>query len=87
MIRVLAFSASVALLWAGTALAQDMAKADPAKGKQIATTVCAACHGPDGNSRRQGRCQACQHREKPRHKTTLKLINPSRDLAKNNTRL
>jgi cytochrome c553 len=50
MIRVLAFSASVALLWAGTALAQDMAKADPAKGKQIATTVCAACHGPDGNS-------------------------------------
>lgn len=23
---------------------------DPAKGKEIATTVCAACHGPDGNS-------------------------------------
>lgn len=25
-------------------------KADPAKGEQIATQVCAACHGPDGNS-------------------------------------
>lgn len=24
-------------------------KADPAKGQAIATTVCAACHGPDGN--------------------------------------
>ena len=26
------------------------AKPDPERGKQIATTVCAACHGPDGNS-------------------------------------
>jgi len=50
MIRVLAFSASVALFWAGAALAQDTAKPDPAKGKQIATQVCAACHGADGNS-------------------------------------
>lgn len=25
-------------------------KGDPAKGQPIATTVCAACHGPDGNS-------------------------------------
>ena len=25
-------------------------KADPERGKRIATTVCAACHGPDGNS-------------------------------------
>lgn len=25
-------------------------KADPAKGEQMATQVCAACHGPDGNS-------------------------------------
>lgn len=25
-------------------------KADPAKGEKIATQVCAACHGPDGNS-------------------------------------
>jgi len=26
------------------------AKADPAKGQSLASTVCAACHGPDGNS-------------------------------------
>lgn len=26
------------------------AKADPAKGQEIVTKVCAACHGPDGNS-------------------------------------
>lgn len=25
-------------------------KADPERGKQVAATVCAACHGPDGNS-------------------------------------
>ena len=50
MIRVLAIGASVALLWAGAALAQDTAKPDPAKGKQIATQVCAACHAADGNS-------------------------------------
>ncbi len=50
MIRVLAISASVALLWAGAALAQDTAKADPAKGQKIVSQVCAACHGPDGNS-------------------------------------
>jgi cytochrome c553 len=36
---------------AGTALAADPPpKADPAKGQKIATEVCAACHGPDGNS-------------------------------------
>ena len=50
MNRVLAFSVSAALLWAGTALAQDTAKADPAQGKKIVTQVCAACHGPNGNS-------------------------------------
>jgi cytochrome c553 len=50
MIRVLALSASAALLWAGAALAQDGAKADPAKGQKIVTQVCAACHGPNGNS-------------------------------------
>jgi cytochrome c553 len=32
------------------ALAQDQAKADLARGKQIATQVCAACHAADGNS-------------------------------------
>lgn len=51
MKRVLATAASVAaLLIAGQALAQEHAKADIAKGKQIAGTVCAACHAADGNS-------------------------------------
>jgi cytochrome c553 len=50
MIRVLAVSASLALLWAGAALAQDTAKPDPAKGQKIVNQVCAACHGPHGNS-------------------------------------
>lgn len=35
----------------GPALAQKApAKVDPAKGQEIATQVCAACHGADGNS-------------------------------------
>ncbi|MGH8737103.1 MAG: c-type cytochrome [Burkholderiales bacterium] len=50
MIRVLAISASVALSWAGAALAQDTAKPDLVKGQKIVSQVCAACHGPDGNS-------------------------------------
>src|SRR5512134_1426398 len=29
---------------------EKAAKPDPAKAAQIASTVCAACHGPDGNS-------------------------------------
>jgi cytochrome c553 len=40
-----------AALISGTALAaQPLPKADAAKGQQIATQVCAACHGADGNS-------------------------------------
>jgi cytochrome c553 len=40
-----------AALTSGTALAaQPLPKADAAKGQQIATQVCAACHGADGNS-------------------------------------
>ncbi|XLM23415.1 c-type cytochrome, partial [Chromobacterium piscinae] len=36
---------------AGSALAAaPVAQGDPAKGKQIVDTVCAACHGVDGNS-------------------------------------
>lgn len=31
-------------------IAQGVIKGDPAKGQQIASQVCAACHGPDGNS-------------------------------------
>jgi cytochrome c553 len=29
---------------------QSPDKTDPARGRQIATQICAACHGPDGNS-------------------------------------
>lgn len=32
------------------ALAQGAAKPDPAKAREIVNQVCAACHGPDGNS-------------------------------------
>ncbi len=40
-----------AALTSGTALAaQPLPKADAAKGQQIATQVCATCHGQDGNS-------------------------------------
>jgi cytochrome c553 len=43
-----AFAAACA---AGASLAADPPpKADLAKGQKIATEVCAACHGPDGNS-------------------------------------
>jgi cytochrome c553 len=41
----------LAALVCGNALAaQPLPKADTAKGQQIATQVCAACHGNDGNS-------------------------------------
>lgn len=42
--------ATVATLFASTALAQYVVKGDAAKGQEIAGKVCAACHGPDGNS-------------------------------------
>jgi cytochrome c553 len=50
MIRVLALSAGMVALCAGQALAQESAKPDLAKAQSIATQVCAACHGADGNS-------------------------------------
>jgi cytochrome c553 len=44
-------AAILAAAFAGTAFAADpLPKADLAKGQKIATEVCAACHGPDGNS-------------------------------------
>lgn len=49
MKRALALVAGAALLPC-LAVAQPAAKADPAKGQQIVTQVCAACHGADGNS-------------------------------------
>ncbi|AUH52886.1 cytochrome c4 [Chromobacterium sp. ATCC 53434] len=43
--------AMATLILAGNALAAAQeVKGDPAKGKPTAETVCAACHGPDGNS-------------------------------------
>jgi len=52
-IAALAFAAlapAVAMLGIGNASAQAPAKPDLAKAKQTAETVCAACHGADGNS-------------------------------------
>jgi cytochrome c553 len=47
------FAVPMALVYASLAAAADapaVAKPDLERGKQLATTVCAACHGPDGNS-------------------------------------
>jgi cytochrome c553 len=47
------FAGFISLVYAGAALSAAPAalvKPDLDRGKQIATTVCAACHGPDGNS-------------------------------------
>ncbi len=46
------FAGLMALVYASVAAAAPAAapKADLERGKQIATTVCAACHGADGNS-------------------------------------
>jgi len=49
MKRALALLAGAALLPC-LAAAQPAAKPDPAKGQQIATQVCVACHAADGNS-------------------------------------
>lgn len=48
MIRMTALA--VLLATSFTTYASEAAKADPAKGKTIAETVCVACHGADGNS-------------------------------------
>lgn len=50
MIRLLASVAGAAALWSATVAAQDSGKPDLAKGKNIASQVCAACHAADGNS-------------------------------------
>ncbi len=44
--------AFICMMVAAAASAQDKsaARPDPAKGQQIASTVCVACHGADGNS-------------------------------------
>lgn len=48
MIRTTALAVMLAATF--TAHAGEAAKADPAKGKAIAETICVACHGVDGNS-------------------------------------
>jgi cytochrome c553 len=50
MLRAMALAAGMLALSAGPALAQKGAKPDLAKGQNIATQVCAACHASDGNS-------------------------------------
>ena len=50
MIRTAALAILFATSFVTHASEQAHAKADPAKGKVIAETVCVACHGADGNS-------------------------------------
>jgi cytochrome c553 len=47
------FAGIITLVYAGLACAAEAeapTKADPARGRQIASSVCVACHGADGNS-------------------------------------
>src|SRR5919198_4220960 len=42
---------AASVLWSPASLAQQQPpKPDPARGQTIAAKICAACHGPDGNS-------------------------------------
>jgi cytochrome c553 len=50
MIRTAAMAILLATSFFANASEEAHAKADPAKGKAIAETVCVACHGADGNS-------------------------------------
>jgi len=50
LILATAVSTLVSSLFAPMLLAQYVVKGDAAKGQEIASKVCAACHGPDGNS-------------------------------------
>lgn len=50
LIVATAASALAGTLFAPTLLAQYVIKGDAAKGQEIVGKVCAACHGPDGNS-------------------------------------
>ena len=43
-------AALIGALVSAAAHSQIAVKGDPAKAQQIVTQVCAACHGPDGNS-------------------------------------
>ena len=50
MIRSAAMAILLATTFTSHAAEEAKGKADPAKGKAIAETVCVACHGVDGNS-------------------------------------
>lgn len=50
LILATAASTLAATVFAPTLLAQSVVKGNAAKGQEIAGKVCAACHGPDGNS-------------------------------------
>ncbi|MBA3997412.1 MAG: cytochrome c4 [Candidatus Accumulibacter sp.] len=50
MIRTTALAVLLAACFSATAAEQAKAPVDLAKAKQIAETVCVACHGADGNS-------------------------------------
>jgi len=50
MIRTAAMAILLATSFMSHAAEEANSKADPAKGKVIAETVCVACHGADGNS-------------------------------------
>jgi cbb3-type cytochrome c oxidase subunit III len=50
MIRTAAMAILLATSFITHASEEAHAKADPAKGKVIAETICVACHGADGNS-------------------------------------
>ena len=49
-LALLAGGVAATLIAGAVVAAEPPAKADPEKGKITASTVCAACHGPDGNS-------------------------------------
>jgi len=44
------FAGAVIVVAVPVTIAQSVVKGDAAKGQQTASQVCAACHGPDGNS-------------------------------------
>ena len=64
MIRTAAMAILLATSFISHAAEEAKAKADPAKGKAIAETVCVACHGADGNSAASANPHlAAQHQE------------------------
>ena len=64
MIRTAAMAILLATSVISHAAEEAHAKADPAKGKAIAETVCVACHGADGNSAASANPHlAAQHQE------------------------